>query len=170
MNPLVLKLNNTTRFLLPILYAKGLKYNDVLNNFFISAYIADIDRPENDSRLSLKYMTIDAIPKELDGETTHDPEDDSFLVTFDIPEEFMDDYYKFLSGEYSKFSKKLKEYIMSFWEEDNKSALYGVLYHKKNLVKQVWAARSDLPLEAVDPKVEYWPYPRMEKEILGLAI
>jgi hypothetical protein len=168
MNPLTLKSNNTTRFILPMLYFKGLKYTNILNDYFTKAYIADIDHPENDGKLAVKYMTHDSIPKELGDNIYYDEYDSSFIAVIEIPDKYLDDYYKILAGQYSSLSEEYKKTILSFWEEDNTSTLYGVLYKVKNLVRKMLLAALDTIPEELSVRAEYWPTPKMYKEILGM--
>lgn len=49
------------------------------------------------------------------------------LYTFSIPEEYMEDAAKFVSGDYSKFSKHYKDRILRFYSATEKSFLGQIL-------------------------------------------
>lgn len=168
MNPLILKVNNTTRFLLPMLYFKDLKHTDILTDYFIKAYIADIDHPENDGKLSIKYMTHDNIPKQLGDNVYYDEYDNSFIVVVDIPEKQLPNYYKILTGDYSDLTDEYKQAILAFWEENNKSILYGILYKVKDLVREMIMEKAGTIPEEMSVKSEFWNAPKLHKEILGM--
>ena len=173
MNPLKLNSNNSTIWLLPMLNEKGFKHNDIINEYFINAYIADIDKPENDNKLLIKYFVVEGIPKFFNEDNKYtiylDESDDSFVVAVNIPEEHLSNYHKFLAGQYSKFSKEYKQLILQFWEEDESTLLYGIL-HKTGRAEKMFEEMSDIPLDMLSSDMEYWYTPKMDKEILGLML
>ena len=128
MDPLRLKTNLATTFLLPLLHSASLKHNDILTDTFINAYMADLDRPDNDNKLLVRYATIHQLPEWADNRLLYEAEDKSIMVTNEIPDKFADDYQKFLTGDYSQFSKEYKDQVLSFWQATEDTLLYGVLH------------------------------------------
>ena len=112
MNPLELKINKSAIFLLPIVLEKGVKFIDIISEDFDNTYIADRNKPDNDDKFIVKYKS-------------HEEYD---IYEWDIDEAV--NLYVFLAGHYSNFTQTAKEKIMTFWEENNESELYKILYRE----------------------------------------
>lgn len=63
---------------------------------------------------------------------------DEMLYLFEFPEKYFQEYFKFIRGKYSQFSRRAKELILKFWTEtqiiDQKS-IYDLIYIKQVLFK-----------------------------------
>ena len=168
MDPLKLKVNLTTAFMLPMLYDQSFKHSDILTNTFIDTYIADLDKPENDNKLVVRYATITDLPSWTDTYSLYTSEDESMMVIYEVPEIYMDEYGKFLIGDYSKFSKKYKEQILKFWEADKYTFIYGVLYKHKDELNNFMMETLDIDLDFISVDAEYWKPPNLKQEIFGM--
>ena len=168
MDPLRLKVNVTTTFMLPLLYKSGLKHSDILTDTFIDAYIADIDKPNNDNKLLIRYAHIHGLPEWIDDQSLYEAEDDSWMVTHEIPDEFADEYTNFLIGDYSKFSKEYKNQVLHFWEANEDTLLYGVLNRTGEEIKQFLLEVYDIDTDVISREAEYWKPPDLKQEIFGM--
>jgi hypothetical protein len=142
---------DTTKFILPLLFNDNTKHTNILTNDFKNAYIADIDDPSKDDYILVEFADSGSNPLTNNTESNLEEtyiKDDSIIYAYSIPDKFIEDYYKFLSGKYSEFSEQAKKHILNFWGEDDKSPLYRVLYGNS----------------------ENWPSPNVKKEILGYEI
>jgi len=93
--------------------------------------------------------------------------DNMFLVmyVFECPDESIPDYDKFLSGQYSKFSSKLKSRFNKLAPDGKggyeESPLYGVLFKTKT-----WKKKVEQQIDStLDPSQEYFGTPNMDLEI-----
>ena len=124
----------TTKFILPILFNDNITYKDVLTKVFNDSYIADMKRPEYDdkillvfylelfkddeiynekvNKLILKNIEAKQITSYIDG--------DYFVYVYDIPEQFIEDYFKVIDSKYNETSKDYYNKLMIFWEYDKK--------------------------------------------------
>ena len=129
MNPLALNKNKSTIFILPMVF-DNLKHTDILTEDYANAYIADFETLEFDDDLIVVYN--DKAKAQLQsakalGKTTFTYKDQLAQV-YEIPEKYLVDYFKVIAGQYSSISEGLKQVMLSFWENDEKSSLYRVLY------------------------------------------
>ena len=46
-----------------------------------------------------------------------DQNSDEILYLFEFPEKYFPEYFKFVKGRYSQFSRRAKEIILRFWTE-----------------------------------------------------
>jgi hypothetical protein len=168
MDPLQLKVNLTTAFMLPILLNKGLKHSDILTDTFINAYMADLSKPEKDNSLIIRYATITDLPEWVEGQFAYVDDDTAhIMVTENIPDNLTEDYHKFLIGDYSKFSEEYKKQVLEFWEADEDTFMYGVLYKSGDEIKKFWREDLETDLDMV-PDTEYWRPPNLKQEIFGM--
>lgn len=167
MDPLRLNVNLTTTFMLPML--EGLKHTDILTDSFKNTYIADIDRPEKDSSLLINYATITDLPDWVSDPIAYTAEDESIMVTANIPDSVADEYSKFLVGDYSKFSDDYKNRIMEFWEADKYTLLHGVLYREGKEIEKFWEESFEVDLDITPSEMEYWKPPSLKQEIFGMT-
>ena len=176
MDPLELKVNLTTVFMLPVLLNKGLKHSDILTDTFINTYMADLNKPEKDNSLIIRYATITNLPHWTDNYEINSPqlyatEDEEIMVVEDIPDNFIEDYHKFLIGDYSKFSEDYKKQVLDFWEANEDTLIFGVLYRSGKEIKDFWREELDTDLDIfmnVPEDTEYWRPPKLEQEIFGM--
>jgi len=137
MNPLELKINKSAIFLLPVVLEKGIKFIDIISEDFENTYVADRNNPENDDKLIVKYKSHD----EYD---TYEWETDEAV-----------NLYVFLAGHYSNFTENAKQKIMAFWEEDDESDLYKILYRESEEGSETKGRNGEI-LEAPDLQTEIY--------------
>jgi hypothetical protein len=156
----------TTKFILPLLF-EHISYNRLFNESFINAYIADMDSAEYNDKIHLYFSDYPSlsIQKYLPETIAELKIDDGYVLIYDIPKEFADDYIKFLTGDYSKFSNTAKVRIISFWGVDNNTLLWGVLYKEGDKIKNFYKKELDRNLDELSPSAEWWLPPRIESEI-----
>lgn len=95
---------------MPIVFSDK-KHSDIVDKNFINAYIADFDFPEFDDQVTIvRHREV---------------------KRYEVPQEYFEDYVKIQAGAYRETSVKYKELITSFWEVDDKSKLYEILYKDK---------------------------------------
>jgi len=162
----------TTKFILPLIFKEFTNYNRLFNTSFINAYIADMAK-NNDDKIHLLFAEYPSLTfQELLPESIEEYEfgDGYYVLVYDIPQEYKEDYLKFLTGDYSKFSNDAKCKIVSFWQIDNKTLLWGVLYKEGNKVKKFYKDKLNENLDEFAPSAEWWAPPKIEQEILGLPL
>lgn len=169
MDPLRLKVNLTTAFTLPLLYDKGLKHSDILTETFINAYIADLGEPEQDNKLLVRYATIVNLPEWTNNFKLYASKDDAIMVTYEVPDDQIENYQKILIGDYSKLSLSYKEMVLNFWEANEDTLIHGVLYKTGQEIKDFVLAVSDTDLDMVSDDTEYWRPPNLKQEIFGMT-
>ena len=98
-------LNKTTWLIMPIaLYDKGIKHNDIsTTKGFINAYIGDLHRPEIDDKILLVYEDREEI--------------------YEIPNNFKNNYWSIITGQYHEVSDDYWEIVADFWNEPFKPPL-----------------------------------------------
>ena len=160
---------NTTKFILPLLFDKGVKFDDILPKNFKNTYVADIDRQEVDDYILVAYdSNWDDIE---DPNVTADianivyKKDDDLIYGLKIPDKFLDDYHLFLAGKYSQLSAGAKERILEFWDAGEETLLHGILY-KTKVGRKYWETTFNEDSTKWSIEAEYWFPPNMQKEIL----
>lgn len=121
---------STTLYLLPLLFSEDIKYNDIINEEFKAAYIADFENKQYDDRILLVFNDYKRNIPTTNRIDQYKSNDHTILV-YNLPDEYTDDYYKFLIRNIEGLSDKAKKKILDFWEEDDKSILYKTLYGKR---------------------------------------
>ena len=121
---------STTLYLLPLLFSEDIKYNDIINEEFKAAYIADFENKQYDDRILLVFNDYKRNIPTTNRIDQYKSNDHTILV-YNLPDEYTDDYYKFLIRNIEGLSDKAKKKILAFWEEDDKSILYKTLYGKR---------------------------------------
>jgi hypothetical protein len=171
MNSLEISTNSTTRFLLPILFPNT-KYEELIANGFIQAYIGMLDDDTYDDSLLLlfhKDIDIEGLEElfidKMDVDILDDlPDDTVQMIVINNWRDYLEDeeeYSKFLSGNWSKLSPYSKENILSFWGEDGTSMLYMILTKDsrfKSIVEDFTSTIFAGQLKEEEYK-EYWPKP-----------
>ena len=132
------KYTNTTKFILPLLFENNTRYHELFNNFFINAYIADMANKENDDKIHLLFADYPSLTlqQKLPETITEYEYKDGFVLVYQLTLKWEDDYIKIITGDYSTISETAKERILDFWEEDNTSLLWGVLYKEGDEVRK----------------------------------
>jgi hypothetical protein len=67
-----------------------------------------------------------------------DQNSNEILYLFEFPEKYFPEYFKFVKGKYSQFSRRAKEIILRFWTETqitDKQSIYDLIYIKQVLFK-----------------------------------
>lgn len=168
----------TTHFLLAGL---GINPNsNIFKNHFLNTYIDDAGLEHNLRNplfLLLKTREFDDSWKKLEAilksmkffvmEYDVGMDRDNYLVmfVFEFPEIYAPDYYKFLAGEYSKFSAPYKRLFKKEFTNDRgvvvENTIYGVVYKTPTLKKRIESRIGEtFPTEA-----EYWEQMAPEREI-----
>jgi len=168
MELLSLKNNMSCYFLVPLLFPKDTKASQIFYEEFKDAYIADYKRKQHDDKVLLVYdkYSID-IPLTSRSDEYNDY--NGHVLVYKIPEEFIDDYGKFLRGEWSTISQNAKDIILSFWDQDEDSLLYGIL--TKTVTPKLGVFYKHLkinPKKHFKKDAEYWDEPQLTREVLGL--
>lgn len=155
---------DSTLFLLPLI---GIDKKVMINEHFLSTYIIDY------KFLNMSYYISIAYKKNNDLLETHKSlygtvsklHDSNIFYYFGLPEENYSDYDKFLTGRYSTFSKEAKEKIIKFWNANNLSLIYGVLY-KTNFAKLLYLNNIGKygTTNINKSNFEYWNKPNISKE------
>lgn len=161
----------TTKFILPLLFKERIPHTKVLNENFINAYIADLEKKENDDKIHLlfsDYPSI-ALTNLLPEPVTEYENNRGYVFVYDISEEYHEDYWNFLTGKYSQFSENTKQNIIDFWGVEEDSLLYGVLYKKGDKIVKYCKDHLKVDLTKSMPSVEWWSAPKIDREIIGLA-
>ena len=121
---------SATLYLLPLLFSDDTKYNNIINEEFKSAYIADFEKKQYDDRILLVFNDYKCnIP--TTNRVDQYKRNGLTVLVYNLPDEYNDDYYKFLIRNITGLSDKAKKKILDFWEEDEKSILYKTLYGKR---------------------------------------
>ena len=165
-------LTEATRFVLPMLYSTDRKDSFFINSSFRNCFVGDVNHPELQNKIFLLYkykMSIDFIKFERSlelmsqYETDYDYSDEhQVMFVFNVPEEHEEDYQLFLQGRYSQFSEYLKQKILAFWQFDENSLFYSILY-KTEKINKYWE-ESEEDREDVCIEGEYWYRPVLIKE------
>jgi hypothetical protein len=145
-----LELTQTTRFVLPMLYTKDRGDDFFITKNFKNCYIGDANHPELGDNIYILY----------DYNSDYDYSDNRQVMhIFKIPEEHSTDFLLFKSGDYTKFSEKLKQKILLFWKVENQvenNTLRDILYG-------IGMVDDDMKEVVNDGQV--WPKPIMNEEI-----
>lgn len=164
---------NTTKFILPLLFDKNTRYHELLDQFFINAYIADMANNENDDKIHLLFADYPSLSlqQQISDTITEYQYKDGFVLVYSLDPQWDEDYIKLITGDYSTVSEKAKERILYFWEEDNTSVLWGVLYKSGTTVQQYFAKilKEDHYKSKWGDDKEWWFPFVISDEILGLV-
>lgn len=134
------KFNKSTPYLVPMLFGEVEIDKSNLENSYL--FYGDYMTSEPLLYLLFKYNDSFAkyekeyIQSKLYVDQ-YDPDEGHVVVCFKIPDKHNVDYYNFLEGNYSKFTKKLKDKIKKFWALNNNSRVYQVLYKSDDLRQQM---------------------------------
>lgn len=128
MNPLNLMKTNTTKFMLAMIFNDDITYTDILKDHFINSFVSDFYRPENDGTL-LVVKSIDEAPRgTINNPIVSYQNDDDFVFAYEIPDKYLDDYAMIVSGDWNNVSDEYKQKLLKFWECDQESMMYLILY------------------------------------------
>jgi hypothetical protein len=134
---MLVKPNDTMRFLLPILYTKEYNNYFFFNDYYIGSYTSDINYPEMDNKLLLVYQFIPEITYITFEECIFDhpcyagkytyEREDIIVYAFDIPENFKKDYNDVGNRNFSKLSSDLKLNIAKMWTLHSTDELFKII-------------------------------------------
>jgi|GEM_PF-3078534 hypothetical protein len=162
---------NTTKFILPLLFDDETKYHVLLQNLFINAYIADMSHQENDDNIHLLFADYPSLTfqKNLTDPISEYRYKDGYVLVYPLNKKWNKDYEKIIRSEYSKISEHAKERILTFWDEDDTSVLYGILYKKKKYLQKYFEEilKVNTSIYWSNTK-EWWLNFKITDEILGL--
>ena len=170
MDILGFKYTYTTKFILPLLFKDKSNFNILFKESFINSYIADMSVKDNDDKIHLLFTDCPSleIRKQLPDLITEYYHDAGYVIVCPIPIGYEEDYLKFLIGEYSKLSLQAKNKIIEFWQVNDNTLTYGVLFKTGKKVKEFYKYLLDKDLDDTSPSGEWWARPKIEHEILGL--
>jgi hypothetical protein len=166
------KYTNTTKFILPLLFDIHTRHHELFDNFFINAYIADVANKENDDKIHLLFADYPslALTQKMTDPIAEYKYEDRYVLVYPLENKWDDDYNKLITGQYSTISEKAKDRILSFWEEDTESALYGVLYKEGNavrtLIQEITGNKNNSPWTQ---EKEWWVPFEIPDEMMGLV-
>lgn len=133
MNPFELNKNNTTKFLLPIMFPNT-TYTELIANYFEEAYIGILDEKEYDDMILLKFNynnftedLLEDVKEVLDRSDLMKTVLRGNVLCYEIPEEIVPDYEHYLNGKYSQMTEEAKANILEFWGQDEESILSLIL-------------------------------------------
>lgn len=113
-----IKRNKCVHFLFPF-YGYPFSSNSPLDHYLINCYITDnykfyivFDNDDND-KLALIIYHLQMSPHYVDA--NFDDENREVILEMNIPEEHKADFDLFKQGKYTKFSKKFKDLLCSFY-------------------------------------------------------
>lgn len=163
MNPLMLNKTHTTKFILPMVFEDDVRYDKILTDEFVNAYIADMDVPDSDNSI-IVVQRGDFIPKVTNAvlRDFYTKEDDTEVLVYDVPEKWAEDYFQFMIGSYTDFSEEYKERLLHFWDNDSDSELYKVLYKILPDNKVELELEHDIDFDSLD---QLYPEPTIVNEI-----
>jgi hypothetical protein len=165
----IIKFNKTftTKFILPLLFKQPSDYSEIFNECFINAYIGDIRHKEYDDKILMvfaDYPSVSVTHKLLPSVAEY-RDDDKYILVLDLPEEYISDYYNFLTGKYDHFNDCTKDKILKFWQCDNTSLLYNVL---SNNTKHISKYLKERDYKHSLSKDACWFAPVLKNELLGV--
>lgn len=171
--------NDTLSFLLPMLATRKFDREFFINDYFIGAFIGDINRYEYDHEVLLVYERQPLLPfyeflLELHSHPdytgiSYDYPDHNFIVyVFKVPVAVEEEFYKVLEGSYSKLNAETKLQIVKFWEaqEQTNSKVFNIIF-KTDRMKQYWINKGIDP-EEVCTNGELWGAPVEELELFNI--
>lgn len=191
------KHNCSTLFLL---YPLGLERRKLIEFGFRSAYISDtgkdtdyenpvflLFKPEDitmfQAFVDSEYVRVNPHTETFDLREDYDQDKGYVVLLYQFPDEFKEDYEKFLEGKYSKFSAKFKETYPKMIKIKQASGLirdvistqYKIIHNTKKIREEV-AERNELDIKEELEKrlgvtfsndMEVWQMPG-EKDILKI--
>lgn len=161
---------NTTKFIMPLLF-NNIKYHELFQNFFINAYIGDVAKKENDDNIHLVFADYPSLSLQLQltDPISEYKYNDVYVLVYPLEEEWLDDYNKLIKGEYSQISEEAKKRIIHFWDVDNTSVLWCVLYKEGNSIHLFLQDILGLKKPSKFSKYkEWWVDYKIHEEIIGL--
>jgi len=134
----MIKVNDTIRFILPMLYNKELGLNDefFFNEFLCGIFTSDLDKPELDDKIFLVYKYLpgdtysqfeDKLKIYLDPFEYNYFGDDISVYVLEIPKQHIEDYFKINQGLFDMISSELKLKIIKMWRLVPEDELFKII-------------------------------------------
>jgi hypothetical protein len=134
---MILETNDTLRFILPMLYTKEYNNDFFYNEYFIGAFMFDVNNPIIEDKLLLVYQYIpetEYITFELglqehpnySGQYIYETQD-VIVYIFNLPTKFQDDYVSINEAKFSNISSTLKLNISKMWNLSSEDMLFEVI-------------------------------------------
>jgi hypothetical protein len=129
---------NTTKFILPLLFDEKTNWRELYENRFVNAYIYDMANDDNHDKIHLLFAEYPSLSflQNLKNPISQYQYIDGFVIVYPLELKWEKDYIKLIEGEYSKICEEAKSRLLSFWEEDNHSLMWCVLYKEGNAVRK----------------------------------
>lgn len=132
--------NKTFSYMLPIL---GGNFNMYMG--LKGCYIAHEDYPEMELNMFLWFkpkeeidnIFIDRLKEHKYIKNVEKLKDNNTVLSFDIPEDKLENYLLFREGKYSRMSNEYKREIVTFWDARNIPNIIDVLYRKEAAYKRI---------------------------------
>jgi len=142
MDPILIHTTDTTKFLLPLVVKDGYTYKDIQTNL-IGSYISIAEMPTYDQSIIVIFnedIKLDCLKDNYIDDfiifnSEHDTTDSIFI--YKIEDDLLDDYIKFISGDYSQLSDSTKEKILQFWQAKEDTFIYSILYKHQEIIKRI---------------------------------
>ena len=172
-------LNETLRFILPMISNKIHNKKFFLNGRFVGCFIGDKDREFIADEILLVYkydntradiiFTVEL--EKLPGfKLTYYKDDDLIVFVYKVQPDILADYEKILTGNYSKINPERKLEIVKFWgvnEKSLKSIVYGAIY-KPSYMTDYWEDKKSNPADYC-AEDEMWIEPTLSEEIFSIS-
>ena len=132
------KINDSLRFVLPMLYNTELGFNDefFFNDYLLGVFTSDVRHPEYDDNIILVYresydedfMNFDyKLQKHLAPEVYRYEEWDVIMYVIPIPKNYVHDYISLSIGDYDQLSPNLKLNIVKMWTLIPEDELFKII-------------------------------------------
>jgi len=172
----------TTTFLMPLIGITEEKIMDFHPKIFINAYVENIA----DKKIIVVLNKVDFEEESKDFITTEylnehfercDEDDEEYLLYYNIPEHFYDDFMKIMQGQYSQTSPSYKDILIKIYGNgrnttDHRPTVFDCLFPTDEK-RQVYADYLGVELPLIDevssrPRKKYEIFKSIEqlKEIL----
>lgn len=125
--------NKSTRFLLPSL---NISRKDIIETDFINVYIGH-EEYQKEFKFPILFLAFEKRPENENVYTNCLDQyeiDNKYIIVHKIEEKFIEDFYNFMNGKYSKISKELTKRIKDFSGE--KSDEYMTIIKHKD--RKLW--------------------------------
>jgi hypothetical protein len=144
------------------------------NNLY-GVFINDVDKVHMYDCIILTYNYSENFSYILDSLLIDHPEyvgsyfpsTNKINYIFNIPEEYKEDYYNILNGDYSKLSKEYIDNTISFWIDEStdtkKNIIYNIFVYNENL-KEIYKQYKRNKEEH-----EIWFKPILESELFDIV-
>lgn len=120
-----------TKALLLLLPMLGFAWSYWEQKGIVNCYIRDIEHDSSNAGLYCLFESPQDFSSHPNFIESYSPMESWFMYAFSIPNEFDDDYDKFLDSKYSTFSTAYKDHILKFYGHDRVASRYEVPMNRK---------------------------------------